>query len=126
MSKIDKKNPSSKSGCHHTGTCQQYKEYLELRNRYEDWCFVPITKADVELSKLFEKPRASFPLEKRIRLLELEKEICEAMLLFYLTDCEGESPENGKLKKILKRKIEKINLEARKTIKLLTSFNKEN
>jgi len=125
MSKINKKNFPGKSKCQHPGICQQFKKYLELRNRYTDWCSDPITREDIELAKLFEKPKSSLSLERKIKLLELEKEIYEAMFLFSLTDygekSKGVSLESvkskNKLKKLLKRKIETINLETTRVIR---------
>jgi len=113
MSKITKKNPSGKSKCHHVGTCKQYKQYRELLERYADWCSEKITKEDIKLAKLFSKPKVTLSLEERTKLLELEKERCEAMFLFYSME---NSESKDRLKEILRKKIRKINLEARKMI----------
>jgi len=113
MPKIINKNSSDKSKCSHDGTCKQYKKYRELLERYADWCSDKITKRDVKLVKLFEKPKAPIPLEEGIKLLELENERLKAILLFYSIE---NNKSKGKLKEILRKKIRRINLKARKII----------
>jgi len=124
MSKIDKKKSSSKIGHHHIGSCQQYKQYRELLNRYADCCPNWITKESIETVKLFVSFKTSFPA-KRVELLELEKETCEVMLLFHLAYSyekllgvpSAYYKSKSKLKKDLRRRIKRINLRARKIIK---------
>jgi len=127
MSKMNKKKTSNKSKCHYPGTCWQYKKYLELKDRYVDWCSDPITKEDIELSKLFASFRAPFPA-KKMELLALEKEMYEVMLIFHIIDFYEESKGissmsykiKTKLKRHLKRRIERIVLRESKIILLLT------
>jgi len=113
MPKIEKKDLSNKSKCNHNGTCRQYKKYKELLERYADWCSTLITKEDMKLVKLFKRPPTSLPIEKRIKLLELEKERREAMFLFYSIEISKSKEE---LKETLRKKIKRINLSARKII----------
>jgi len=127
MTKVNKNKHSSKIKCVHPGTCQQYVQYLELKERYVEWCSDPITKKDIELAKIFESPRASFPA-KKMELLELEKEMYEVMFIFHLVDfyeeSEGISSMNYrlkiKLKRHLKRRIERIVLRESRIILLLS------
>jgi len=127
MPKINKKKSFSKFKCPYFGTCWQYEKYLELKERYGDWCFDPITKGDIELIKLFASFRAPFPA-KKIELLELEKEMYEVILIFHLVDFYEESKgvssmsyrTKTKLKRHLKKRIERIVLRESKIILLLT------
>jgi len=128
MSKINKKNPSGKSKRHYLGTRKQSKKYQELLERYANWCSDKITKKEMNPVSFYGGDRKTFFLEERIKLLELEKERLEAMFLFYQIDCgresEGVSLENRELrerqKKILRKKIKRINLKAKKIIASLT------
>jgi len=113
MTNIDKKKSSGKSKCHYRGTCRQCKQYRELLERYADWCSDKISKEDIALARLFVRPMASLSLEEGIKLLELERERCEAMFLFY--SIENNKSED-RLKEMLRKKIKRINLKARKII----------
>jgi len=113
MPKINNKKPSGKSRCNHPGTCRQYKQYRQLIKRYADWCSDVITKEDIKLAKLYRGGNISLSLEKQTKLMELEKERIEAMFLF----CSiGNSKVKGRLKEILRKKIKRINLDARRII----------
>jgi len=114
--KINKKTLSSKSNCHHSGTCRQYKQYRELLNRYANWCSDKITKKEMQLVRLYGSRGRTFSLEEQTKLLELEKERLEAMFLFYSIE---NSESKDKLEEILRKKIRRINLDARKIIDFL-------
>jgi len=125
--KINKKILSGKSKCRRPRISQKLKECKSVLERYANWSFDSITREDIEISELLRSYRCLLPLKKQVEFLELENEICRAMILFFHIDSyekfAGILLADGELrirfKGLLGKQIKRINLKARRILAFL-------
>jgi len=126
--KINKKNSSSKSKCRRPRISQKLKECKNVLERYANWRFDSITREDIAISELLRSYKSLLSFNQQIELIELESEICRAMIVFcHIDSCEkilgillAESESRSRFKKLLGKQIKRINLKAKRILAFLT------